>query len=136
MNRDKKIPAKITDSEMDTILAGEEPLIPSSGFLVSVMNSVQQEAAAPDPLPFPWIRVLPGVLAITGIIGWSGFELIHLGPQTLGLTAQNSFTLAPSQIPAALLAPVESVGWVALALGISLLSWLLARRLAGRGGLL
>jgi hypothetical protein len=32
--------------------------------------------------------------------------------------------------------PVEQAGWVALALGISLLSWLLSRRLAGRGGLL
>ena len=30
----------------------------------------------------------------------------------------------------------ESIGWVALALGTSLVSWLFSRRLAGRGGLL
>jgi hypothetical protein len=32
--------------------------------------------------------------------------------------------------------PLEEVGWIALALGLSLLSWLLSRRLAGRTGLL
>jgi hypothetical protein len=31
---------------------------------------------------------------------------------------------------------LEQAGWVAMALGVSLLSWLLSRRLAGRGGLL
>jgi hypothetical protein len=32
--------------------------------------------------------------------------------------------------------PLQQAGWVALALGISLASWLLARRFAGRSALL
>ena len=34
-------------TELDRILASEQPLIPSSGFLASVMESVAEEAAAP-----------------------------------------------------------------------------------------
>ncbi len=42
----------------------------------------------------------------------------------------------PPHLPAALVAPVEAAGGVALALGASLVSWLPARRMAGTGGLL
>jgi hypothetical protein len=48
----------------------------------------------------------------------------------------NPSTSLPVQLPPISAASVEQAGWVALALGVSLLSWLLARRLAGRGGLL
>jgi hypothetical protein len=40
------------------------------------------------------------------------------------------------QIPPGLVQPMEQVGWVALALAVSLASWLLARRLAGRSEML
>jgi hypothetical protein len=43
---------------------------------------------------------------------------------------------ATVQIPPGLVQPLEQAGWVALALAVSLASWLLARRLAGRAELL
>ena len=121
--------AAMDDNRIDRILAGEEELIPSSGFLASVMERVQEEAAAPLPIPFPWRRAIPGIVLTAGVFGWSAVELIRQGLPDMS-------TLPPLTLPAALVAPAEQAGWVAMALGVSLLSWLLARRLAGRGGLL
>ena len=41
------------DAEIEADSGGEEELIPSSGFLASVMECVEEEAAAPPPIPFP-----------------------------------------------------------------------------------
>jgi hypothetical protein len=119
------------ETGIDHILATEEELIPSSGFLASVMERVEEEAAAPPPIPFPWKRAVPGILLTAGIFGWGAVELIRIG-----LPALNSVTLTPPRLSANLVGSVESAGWVAFALGVSLLSWILSRRLAGRGGLL
>jgi hypothetical protein len=136
MNRDKTIRTAAIDAEMDAVLASEEPLIPSSGFLASVMESVRQEAAAPPPIPFPWKRALPGILLAAGVFGWGGFELVHLGLPALGPAAPTSVALYLPQLPAAYLTSAEQAGWVALALGASLLCWLFSHRIAGCGGLL
>jgi hypothetical protein len=119
------------DAKIDTILATEEELIPSSGFLASVMERVEEEAAAPAPIRFPWKRAIPGIVLATGVFGWGAVEMIRLG-----LPAVRSLTFTPPQLSAGSMHSVESVGWVALALGVSLVSWLFSRRLAGRGGLL
>jgi len=49
--------------EIDRALTREVEIIPSSGFVRSVMAAVRSEAAAPPPIPFPWKRALPGLLA-------------------------------------------------------------------------
>jgi hypothetical protein len=136
MNRNKKDGAELEQAStnsagIEAILAAEEELIPSSGFLASVMESVQEEARLPQPIPFPWKLAVPGILLVLGVFGWGGFELLRLGLPVLG-----SISLAPPHLTAAFEQPFEQAGWVALALGVSLLSWLLSRRLAGRSGLL
>ena len=123
--------AGLLDAKIEAILASEEELIPSSGFLASVMERVQEEAVAPPPIPFPWKRALPGILATTGVFAWGAVKLFRQG-----MPALSSPTLPLPHLPVALVVPVEQAGWVALALGATLLSWLLSRRLAGRGGLL
>ena len=57
---------------IDRILATEEDLVPSSGFLASVMERVHDEAAAPAPIPFPWKRAIPGMLLAVGVLGGGG----------------------------------------------------------------
>ena len=135
MNRSKIIRAEAEcaefDGKIDGILATEDELIPSSGFLASVMERVQEEAAAPAPIPFPWKRTVPGLLAIASLFGWGGYKLIRLSPSALS----PSITL-PVQLPSISSAAVEQAGWVAMALGLTLLCWLLSRRLVGRVGLL
>jgi hypothetical protein len=124
------------ESEIDHILATEEDLIPSSGFLASVMERIQEEAALPAPIPFPWKRAVPGILVIACVFAWGVVDLIRSGAAQPGIAAPRWLTLVPLHLSAAAVPPVESAGWVALALGASLVSWLLSRRLAGRGGLL
>jgi hypothetical protein len=131
MNRTNVNPAETEQSVLDHILAAEDPLVPSSGFLASVMERVHEEAAAPPPIPFPWKRAIPGLLFIIGVFGWGAFEFFRHG-----LPAASTVTLAVPHINAAAERPLEQAGWVALALGVSLISWLLSRRLAGRSGLL
>ena len=115
---------------LDTILAHEEELIPSSGFLASVMERVREEAAAPPPIPFPWKRAIPGIALATGVLGWGLFESVRHAVRTPG-----SMTLPAIHIPAALAHPAEQAGWIALALGVWGASWLFSRRISGRSGL-
>jgi hypothetical protein len=119
------------ETEIDQILATEEDMIPSSGFLSSVMESVQEEAAAPPPIPFPWKRAIPGILLATGVLGWGAVELVRVAPEVL-----RSVALTTPHLTAATVVSFEDAAWVAVALGFSLASWLFARRLVGSGGLL
>jgi len=121
----------LDSSRIDRILASEEELVPSSGFLASVMDRVEQEAAAPPPIPFPWKRAIPGILLAGGVFGWGAVALVRAG-----LPAVPVVPLTLPQLSTALRLPLEQAGWTALALAASLFSWLLSRRLAGRSGLL
>jgi len=117
-------------SKVEEILATEEELAPSSGFLAAVMERVHEEARMPAPIPFPWKRALPGFVLAAGVFGWVGVELLRLGVQTIKQTPLVAPHFSPN-----LVHPMQQAGWVALALATSLASWLLARRLAGRSGL-
>ncbi|MGD1108160.1 MAG: hypothetical protein ABR865_14035 [Terracidiphilus sp.] len=116
---------------INPILAAEEELIPSSGFLAATMERVRDEAAIPKPIPFPWLRALPGIVLAVAVLGWCGFELARVG---LANAREISFTQL--HLTAAAGRVLEPAGWVAVALAASMLSWLFARRLAGRSGLL
>jgi hypothetical protein len=121
----------VQDTEIHRILATEDALIPSSGFLASVMERVREESAAPAPIKFPWKRALPGMVVIAIMLCVGTFQLLRQG-----LPAAGDFTFTTPHISAAMEKPLEQVGWVALAMGVSLFSWLLSKRLAGRAGLL
>jgi len=129
MNPDKTDNSLMDSSAIDNILANEEELVPSSGFLASVMERVHEEARTPASIPFPWTRALPGILLAGGVFGWGAFEFIRLGIPAVG-----SIEFTPPHISAALERPLEQAGWVALALAVSLVSWLLSRRFAGQSG--
>jgi hypothetical protein len=118
-------------SRIDGILASEEEIVPSSGFLAGVMERVEEEARMPALIPFPWKRALPGFVLIAVILVWGAVELVRWGvSEAKGASLSvphGTFAMGP---------PMQQAGWVALALGVSLASWLLARLLAGRPGLL
>jgi len=118
-------------TELDAILATEGELVPSSGFLAAVMERVEGEARMPAPIPFPWKRAVPGFVLTAGVFGWSAVELVRLG-----VPAMKAHPMAMPNISFAMTLPLDQAGWVALALGISLASWLLARRFVGRSSLL
>jgi hypothetical protein len=145
MNRESKVGSQDEHARIETeigdILATEEELMPSSGFVVSVMDRVRQEAALPAPMPFPWMKAILVILVASGAVSWGAVELVHqglpgLGQAGLNQIGQGGLMIFPQHLSAGEVRSLEQAGWVALALGTSLVSWLFSRRLAGRGGLL
>ena len=114
-------------TEIDRILVSEELLVPSSGFLASVMERVREEASAPPPIPFPWKRAVPGIVVATGVLGWGAVELARHG-----LEGSSGLSMTEPHVPVSMLGPLESAGWVVIALGCSLVSWIFSRRFTGR----
>jgi hypothetical protein len=129
MNQNKFDNSLTGSGAIETALATEEDLLPSSGFLASVMDRVHDEARTPSPIPFPWKRAVPGAALAVGVFGWAAVEFVR---QAIPAVRTFSFSQSPISMPVS--RPVEEAGWVALALVISLLSWLLSRRLAGQSG--
>jgi hypothetical protein len=127
-NRESEL-AEMT--KLDEMLASEEEIVPSSGFLSAVMERVEDEARMPARIAFPWKRAMPGLAVVGGVIGWLVVELVRAA---IGAMGQGLSTTV--KIPAGLVQPMEQAGWVGLALAVSLASWLLARRLAGRAELM
>jgi hypothetical protein len=131
MNRPHTNKSETVPGTIDRILASDEELIPSSGFLASVMERVAEEARMPAPIPFPWKRAVPGILLAAGVFGWGAIEFVRLAiPATKGV----AFSMP--HVSAAAERPLEQAGWVAIALGVSLVSWMLSRRITGQSGLL
>ena len=120
------------ERELDAIgriLASEEALVPSSGFVSAVMERVRQESAAPVPIPFPWKRAIPGMALAAGVFGWGAVEMVRYA-------STMTMSLGPLHLSAATTSGLESGGWAALALAASLLAWRISYRLFGRSGLL
>ena len=112
------------DDYLDRIFSGEEDIVPSSGFVTTVMDAVRREATAPPPIPFPWKRALPGLAACAcalPLLLGVGFAQLGVGP-------------APRQ--GRLLTIIEAArsagaDWIVLALLVAIVSVALSTRLAG-----
>jgi hypothetical protein len=122
MNRDQ-----MNQDQLDTILAREDEIIPSSGFLARVMDKVQEEAVAPPPIPFPWKRAIPGFILAAGVLGWGTVETV-----LYAIHQPAEFALPNIHLAASITEPMQQAGWVVGALAVSAASWILSRRLAGR----
>lgn len=118
--------------ELDTIgrvLATEEALVPSSGFVSAVMERVREESLAPPPIPFPWKRAIPGMALAAAVFGWGAFEIMRHAP---ALTV----SMAPAHLSIAATSGLETTGWVVAAFAASMLAWRFSLRFMGRTGLL
>jgi hypothetical protein len=106
---------------IDRILSREEEILPSSGFAVSVMDVVRSEAAAPPPIPFPWKRALPGIIAAAFVLGLVIIAVV-VGIVQAGKTTNSQLFIftspfASPSLPRLLHGGIESaVVWTLLAL--------------------
>lgn len=123
--------------EIDRILSREDEILPSSGFAVSVMDAVRREAAAPPPIPFPWKRAIPGLVA-AGVV----LVLVLVGGVVavgrLEKATSPDLSLALASLSSSIFGLQRNLGsatiWTALALVASWVSVKLSMRLAsGRG---
>jgi hypothetical protein len=114
----------MTNDDIDRVLAGEDSIVPSSGFAASVMEAVRRDAEAPPPIPFPWKRALPGLIYCVGAL--VAFLIVGLSQPGRGTDLSNALTRVFDA------AKVAGAGWIALALVVSLLSVVVSVRVAGR----
>jgi hypothetical protein len=131
MNRDKEMDDKADFHAIDRILATEEEIVPSSGFAAAAMERVREEAAMPAPIPFPWMRAIPGMLLAAGVLGWGAWEAVRAA-----MPEARQVLLSPPVLSPAVGRGLEDAGWVALALAVSFCSWALSVRLVRRSSLL
>jgi hypothetical protein len=83
--------------ELDRILASEETLLPSSGFLASVMEQIQETATPPPLLPFPWPRFVLGLAVVSALAALSGWGIASLPVAgTLSSALGRAFTVFQS----------------------------------------
>ena len=124
---------RVTESEeIDRILSGEQDILPSSGFAVSVMDAVRREAGAPPPILFPWKRALPGLV----VAGLALAMVLIAGVVAIAQLGRASTIPQLSMSWPSVLAPIfqrnmESAAiWTVLALLVTLVSVKLSMRLA------
>ena len=103
------------DQEFDRILSSEADLVPSSGFASSVMDAVRQEASAPPPIPFPWMRALPGIAAFAIALAYL-FVGVSRQPAPTAAAPSAFARLLSSLEPAFRAAQMAGVVWIVAAL--------------------
>jgi len=129
----------MSDDDLDRILSRTDDLEPSSCFVKNVMDAVRQEASAPAPIAFPWKRALPGlVLCVLSLATMCVAALLRPGSQRLHEASGSSIWtsiwtgLSSDSIKVLRAANVGGLGWIILALLLTLASVTLSLRLVGR----
>ena len=122
----------MNQERMDEILGTEAELLPSSGFLATVMDRVRQEAVTPRPIPFPWIRALPGILLFVAVAGWAAYLFAGFAVQGVQHISASSLTANGRVYLSGLDQGSRGLVLAGVALAVSLVSWLLSSRLASR----
>jgi hypothetical protein len=112
--------------DIDDILTHEKRITPSPDFLASVMRAVRRQAASLPPLKFPWLRVLPGILATFVAIMRAVWDLVGFlnEPDVLAGFKEQLQQFAE-------LAAQFGVQWIVLAVAITVLSLMLSISLVG-----
>ena len=124
------------DKDLDKMLMEREEIVPSSGFVASVMEAVQQEAAAPAPIPFPWKWAVPGfVVSVAMAIGlitrwaYSGVRSSHPVASVATALPTETFSSSLPQVHIAV-STLAALEWSAMALLVSFAAAWLSMRIA------
>jgi hypothetical protein len=81
----------MTPDDLDRMLSSEDMLEPSSGFVVSVMESVRRQATEPAPRGFPWLRFATGLTSCLVTAASGSMLLLRHLPTLTTLTASLAF---------------------------------------------
>jgi hypothetical protein len=117
--------------DLDRMLSSDEEIVPSSGFACSVMETIRQSHAAPPPIPFPWRRVVPGVVLMGALLVVFMLWFPH-SPAAGGWSPTGSALAGlPAWLPDLEHTLVHvGIGWIALALVLAYIPWKVSMTLA------
>jgi hypothetical protein len=120
------------EDELDRMLSTRDEIVPSSGFVLAVMDAVRREAAEAEPTPlppiaFPWVRALPVFVALAAVVVMLIAGLIEVARMPVAAVRG---PLLPPVVEQAL--AQANAGWIAIALLIAFFSAFLPIRLAAR----
>jgi len=119
--------------ELDRVFSNESEIVPSSGFARSVMAAVRSEASAPPPIPFPWKRAMPGLLACVVAIVWGVIDVFRYPSRGSGSVVQTTMThWIDGVVPLLDNARMFGAEWVLLGLLLTYAGLKLTWHLAGR----
>ena len=116
--------------ELDRMLSKRDEIVPSSGFVMSVMDAVRREAEASEPTPipplaFPWLRALPIFAALATVL------VMLLAGIVEAIRTPVAATSEPLVSPAVWHALEQvNAGWLAGALLLAFLSTIFSIRFA------
>ena len=109
--------------ELERILAEGMELRPRTGFSNRVMHAVREEATATAPIPFPWVRFLPGLcLNLALLLGAAVWMILQSGSHSVGQPLPSEWMTDPEW---------QELLWAALTLSLSgVLAWTVSRWVA------
>ncbi len=119
----------MNQDELDRTLSGEADIVPSSGFVSSVMAAVHREASAPPPIAFPWKRALPGLAA--GAVAFLVMIMVlakNFRPAASVTTSSIQDRALPILARVSDLETMYGIGWVILAILVTLACVILSVR--------
>ena len=70
----------MTPEDIDQILSSNDLLEPASGFVMSVMEAVHQQASEPPSRGFPWFRFAMGLIGCLVAAASGTILLLTVGP--------------------------------------------------------
>jgi hypothetical protein len=125
---------QLTEADLDRALTGaSDSILPSSGFADSVMTAVYRQASAPAPLPFPWKRALPGLVAAVAVLALLIATIVSVleSPASLRAPAISlNWQINVQTLAAHLSHQTSGATWLVISLAISGACLLFCRRLA------
>jgi hypothetical protein len=119
----------VNQEDLDRMFSRQENIVPSSGFVGSVMNAIACQASTPPPIPFPWKYALPGFAA--WLIALVSF--IYLAFAHFDASSTRSALARTAPMLAAIIEGLKAVdgAWIAVALLVSAASVFFSMRMVG-----
>lgn len=117
----------MNDEELSDILSRSERIAPSDSFVSSVMGAVEREGM-PSPLAFPWVRALPGLIGLV-----ASLIAIFVVSARFALSAGGAIP-APMVNSALAVTQSYAIGWILVAIAVTLVSMFVPLRFAATRG--
>jgi hypothetical protein len=121
----------MTNDDLDHLLASHDEIVPSSGFTDAVMSAVRHQTGETLPLRFPWERAALGPLVAVLVVILSVASGL-VTPATVGSAVPGVLGTGEMLTAIGDAATRVRLGWMALALLLTLASVGLSSHLASR----